>query len=195
MIFNTRRNYDGRPRLTVEVGEYLEVVEVFKLLGVMVRSDLKWSDNSDYICKKGYARLWMLRRLIKLEATVEEMLDVYQKQVRSVLEMAVPVWQAGLTQVEVKQIERVQRTAFHIILGEQYEDYDHACKELECDKLGDRRYKLCKNFVKKAVKHPQFQSADPIPNCETREGKATKRNKDKPLKTRTDRLANSPLSI
>ena len=89
-----------------------------------------------------YGGLWMLRRLIKLGATVEEMLDVYQKQVRSVLEMAVPVWQAGLTQVEVKQIERVQRTAFHIILGEQYEDYDQACKELECDRLGDRRYRV-----------------------------------------------------
>ena len=198
MIFNTRRNYDGRPRLTVEVGEYLEVVEVFKLLGVMVRSDLKWSDNSDYICKKRKAHLWMLRRLIKLGATVEEMLDVYQKQVRSVLEMAVPVWQAGLTQVEVKQIERVQRTAFHIIIGEQYEDYDQACKELEYDKLGDRRYKLCKNFANKAVKHPEFQSwfcenADPIPNCETRTGKATTRNKYQSVKTRTDRFAFSPL--
>ena len=42
MIFNTRRKYDGRPRLTIQGGEkYLEVVEVFKLLDVMVRSDLK----------------------------------------------------------------------------------------------------------------------------------------------------------
>ena len=58
----------------------------------MVRSDLKWSDNSEYICKKAYARLWMLRRLSKLGATEGEMVDVYQKQVRSVLLMAVPVW-------------------------------------------------------------------------------------------------------
>ena len=29
MIFNTRRSYDGRPRLTVDGGEYLEVVETF----------------------------------------------------------------------------------------------------------------------------------------------------------------------
>ena len=47
IIFNTRRKYDGRPKLSVEGTEYLEVVEVFKLLGVMVRSDLKWSDNSE----------------------------------------------------------------------------------------------------------------------------------------------------
>ena len=61
----------------------------------------------------------MLRRLKKLGATKEEMKDVYQKQVRSILEMAAPVWQAGLTQQDVKQIERVQRTALHIIMGDE----------------------------------------------------------------------------
>ena len=86
------------------------------------------------------------------------MVDVYQKQVRSVLEMAVPVWQAGLNKQDAKQIERVQRTAFHIILGDEYGDYENALKELERDRLTDRRYKFCQNFVKKAVKHPQFKS-------------------------------------
>ena len=30
----------------------------------------------------------------------EELLDVYQKQVRSVLESAAPVWQSGITKEE-----------------------------------------------------------------------------------------------
>ena len=64
------------------------------------------------MCEKGYARLWMLRRLKSLGASIPEMLDVYQKQVRSVLELAVPVWEPGLTQLESKQIERVQRLRF-----------------------------------------------------------------------------------
>ena len=42
MIFNTSRKYDGTPKLTVQGAiEYLEVVEQFKLLGVIVRSDMK----------------------------------------------------------------------------------------------------------------------------------------------------------
>ena len=103
MIFNSRRKYDGRPKLTIQGGEdYLEVVEHFKLLGVIVRTDMKWYDNSDYICQKGYACLWMLRRLSNLGES--EMLNVYQNQVRSVLELAVPVLQARLTQQEMKQI-------------------------------------------------------------------------------------------
>ena len=107
MIFNTGRKYDGMPHLTLSGtgDQYLEVVEQFKLLGVIIRSDMKWFDNTDYICQKGYARLWMLRRLKGLGASEMEMLDVYYKQVRSVLELAVPVWQPALSQQEIKQIE------------------------------------------------------------------------------------------
>ena len=52
MIFNTGRKYDGMPQLTLSGhgDNYLEVVETFKLLGVIIRSDLKWSENTDYIC-------------------------------------------------------------------------------------------------------------------------------------------------
>ena len=44
----------------------------------------------------------MLRRLKNLGAKEEELLDVYTKQIRSVLEMAVPVWEPGLTKKEKK---------------------------------------------------------------------------------------------
>ena len=63
MIFNPHRAYAGMPKLTLSGmgGSYIEVVEKFKLLGVKIRSDLKWWDNTDYICQKGYKRLWLLR--------------------------------------------------------------------------------------------------------------------------------------
>ena len=64
MLFNTARIFDGMPQLTLSGmgGENLEVVEKFKLLGVIMRSDMKWYDNTEYICQKGYSRLWMIRR-------------------------------------------------------------------------------------------------------------------------------------
>ena len=62
-IFNTPRTYDFMPKLSIEKNTHLEVVEEFKLLGVMFQTDLRWQANTDYMCKKGYARLWMIRRL------------------------------------------------------------------------------------------------------------------------------------
>ena len=79
------------PKLTLsgDGGECLEVVEKVKLLGVHLRSDMRWCDNTDIICKKGYSRLWILRRLKGLGANLAELVDIYEKQVRAVLELAV----------------------------------------------------------------------------------------------------------
>ena len=52
-----------------------------------------------------------------LELSKQELFDVYQKEVRSVLEYAVPVWHSGLTRKQVSEIEAIQKMAFRIILG------------------------------------------------------------------------------
>ena len=145
MIFNTSRKYDATPRLTLSGmggNDHLEVVESFKLLGIIIRSDLRWSENTDYLCQKGYKRLWLIRRLKALGASQSELLDVYVKQVRSILELGVPVWHPGLTQHEVRQLERVQKCAFFVILGESYTTYQHALYTLGCAGLFNRRQKL-----------------------------------------------------
>ena len=64
----------------------LEVVKKMKLLGVIVTSDLTWDDNTEFITKKAFSRLWLLRRLKKLGASREALCDIYAKNVRSVLE-------------------------------------------------------------------------------------------------------------
>ena len=176
-------------------GNYLEVVEKFKLLGVIIRSDLKWSDT-DYICQKGYSRLWILRRLRGLGADILEMVDVYEKQVRPVLEMAVPVWQPALTQQESTQIERVQRCALYIILGEKYKSYEEALEILKFKTLEERREKLCENFAKKALKHQKYKNWFSL---NEKQHKFNTRNKDKinkfnPVRSRTDRYRKSSLS-
>ena len=57
-MFNTGRKFDALLKLTLPgmKESHLEVVESFKLLGVKIRSDLKWIDNTDYICQGGYTR-------------------------------------------------------------------------------------------------------------------------------------------
>ena len=92
----------------------------------------------------------MIRRLKKLGVNTQELLDIYHKQVRSVLELAVPVWQPGLTQQEVEQIERVQKCALHIIMGDNYKDYSNALQTLNCETLNTRRVRLCEKFARKA---------------------------------------------
>ena len=58
------------------------------------------------------------------------------------------MWTPGLTKQETYQIERVQKCALHVILGEDYLSYDFAIKALDVEKLSDRRAKLSLNFAK-----------------------------------------------
>ena len=197
-MFNTGRKIDAVPQLTLPGmgGKYLEVVESFKLLGVKIRSDLKWSENTDYICQRGYGRLWMLRRLKVLGANESELIDVYEKQVRSLLELAVPVWQPSLTLQESIQIERVQKTAFNIILGSKYESYENALNKLGQVRLSSRRQKLCHKFAKKCRNNPKYSNwfcPMIIGPSKTRLGMKRKDNQLKTVPTRTSRFENSPL--
>ena len=59
------------------------------------------------------------RSYIRVRASDGEMFNVYLKQIRSLKEMADPVWEPGLTKQEAKQIERVQKNALYVIFGER----------------------------------------------------------------------------
>ena len=76
MIFNNAKTMDFMPNLEVE-GKEIEVVEEMRILGLIVRTDLKWSSNTEHIMEKAYSRLWILRRLKCLGADQPKLLDVY----------------------------------------------------------------------------------------------------------------------
>ena len=74
------------------------------------------------------------------------------------MELAVPVWHSGIIREERIDIERIQNSAAHIILGEEYVSYRLALNHLGLESLLDRREKLCLKFAKKAEKHHKFGS-------------------------------------
>ena len=94
-------------------------------------------------------------KVLDLEPTV--ILDVYLKEIRSLLELAVPAWHSGLTLKQSVDIERVHRVALAIILsdvatGKSELNYDMAMVVLEIEPLEVRRQKLCLSFAKKTLK-------------------------------------------
>ena len=186
MIFNTSRKYDFTPQISIDGENYLEVVEEMKLLGIIIQSNMKWTANTLNLSQRGYARLWMLRNLKKHGASRTQLLDVYIKQCRCVLELAVPVWNPALTKTESNQLERVQMTAFAIILGSQYWSYEQALCDLNMESLKDRRLSICFSFGQKSQQHEKFQhwfqySEQPSDT------------KFDPVTCRTRRYKNSPL--
>ena len=78
---NPCTSIDFQPDIQVE-GHNLNVVEEKKILGLILRSDLKWTSNTRNMVLRAYKRLWIIRRLQNLGADEMVLVDVFKKQVR-----------------------------------------------------------------------------------------------------------------
>ena len=195
ILFNNAVKYDFHPKLTLEDTQ-LEVVEEIRLLGVTLRSDLSWKSNTTTMCQNAYSRLWMLRRLKPLGATELELLDVYDKQIRCVIEFATPVWTAGLTLAEVSQIERIQKAVFAIILDKKYISYSRALTYFQRTTLELRRKEMNLKFGKKCLKSEKFQNwfCPFTPSVQIDKTRSVNTNVLMPVQFRTKGFKNSPIS-
>ena len=97
-------------------------------------------------------KMWTLRRMKKMQFDTNFLFEVYTKEIRPILEYAVPVWHCGLTKEEAHQIENVQKWAFKIILCNQYHHYSKACSVFGVESLQERRVMLCNKFAVKEHK-------------------------------------------
>ena len=133
----------------------------------------------------------MIRRLKALGASKSELLDMYLKHVRCVLEFAVPVWHSSISRSECDDIERVQKSALKIIFGSEYVNYEDALSEANIDDLETRRSQICTKFALKAEsnpKHRKWFKVKPETNTRSRNYKYVN------VLARTERLKRSPIS-
>ena len=188
MLFNRAKNYDFMPEIKTVDDQVAEVVSEMKLLGVVISSDLKWHSHVKNLSKCANAKLWILRRLKYLGANQSILLDVYYKQIRSILEYAAPLWGPGLTLSDIVVIERIQKTAFAIIFG--FQSYKHTLKKQKIKSLADRRKDLCIKFAQKSSSHPNFSKW-----FQKKHSKVNTRSKNKLLEVpcRTKAWFNSPI--
>ena len=114
---------------------------------------------------------------------------VISKEIRSILELAVPVWHSGLTRQQAADIERIQRIAFRLILKENYTSYSSACIALSTQTLHERQVKLCKTFALKNIQSEHSMFMEVTSNINTRQ----KKNVVKEYKCNFRRFYNSSL--
>ena len=126
MKFSRSTAYDFPLEVTINEGQFLEEVSSIKLLGIMITNNLKWENNTDYICSKAKRKIWLLRNMKMSGFAESELLYAYKKEVRSLLELAVPVWGGAITQDQCHQIERIQKSALAAILGPIHTTYHDA---------------------------------------------------------------------
>ncbi len=144
-------------------GATISATELQRDLGVMVPSDLRFSEHADMCAKKGLQRVGILLRKFD-QLPTRALLDLYKSTVRPVLEYASEVWnvqQAG----DVARLEKVQRTFTRRILkqpprwlpatttgnGHDVLSYDQRLQRLGLESLETRRQRKDLVMVYKVV--------------------------------------------
>ncbi|KAM7290185.1 uncharacterized protein ISCGN_026849, partial [Ixodes scapularis] len=101
-------NYSINGLPLVKVNEY-------KYLGVHLRSDLSWNSHIDYVCKKAFQKLWMLKTKLEF-ASSDVKLIAFKCLILPTLEYASPVWEP-FTNQNIYKLERIQDKAARFIFN------------------------------------------------------------------------------
>ena len=190
MIFNFTENHQFSTRLKLN-DEKLEVVKQAKLLGLILTDDLKWDENTHYLVKRAYARMQILRKASTFTNNISDLRTIYIMYIRSILEQNCVVWHSNLSEKNTVKLERVQKVAVRIIVG-NYEDYGKALEKLDLEPLSDRRVELCKKFAIKCTENQKMKEMFPLKQ-KAHDKNLRKEEKYVVKHARTDRLRKSAI--
>ena len=159
-IFNFSKKHQFSTEIKIR-DDVIETISETKLLGTTITSDLSWNKNTSKLITESNKRMQFLHRAKKFTNSITDLKKIYMLQVRSKLEQSAPVWHSSLTKKSTSDLERVQKCALRIILGDKYKDYKNALKVIKLDSLEERREKLCLRFAKQCLRNEKLKSLFP----------------------------------
>ena len=116
MLFNFCKKLDFPP--DYKFGrESLAVVRESKVLGMIISENLKWDSHITYICKKAYSRIWLLRRMMQLGLDHNIILDVYFKEIRSLVEYGAVIYLVDSHTNYPRRLKIFKGQSFHFYLN------------------------------------------------------------------------------
>ena len=188
MIFNfSSDKFSTRLKLS---NENVEIIENTKLLGTLIENDLKWDLNTKNLVRKANMRMQLLRKVASFGASIEDLKEIYILFIRSILEQSAVVWSSSLTIHNKNDLERIQKSAVRIILGNEYKDYKSSLTRLDIQTLEERRNNLCLNFARKFTKSEKLKHMFPLKKTK-HEMKTRHKEKFKVKHAKTERLKRS----
>ena len=191
LIINPSKQYQFTTRLALE-GENIEVVDSMKILGTIINSKMTWDQNCEVIIKKVNARMQIIHKAITFGATKDELIKLWTTYCRNVLEQSCVVWHPHLTQHNIDDLERSQKSFTKLVLKEKYTNYQHALIKLNLQSLETRRNMLCETFAEKGIKNKTLNDLFP-PKIHNHNMKIRKLNKYSVFPAKKERTKKSSI--
>ena len=146
MVINFMHNHNFSLNPIWLGNDVIETVRVYKLLGIILSHNLKWTNHVDCIYKKSNKRLYFIRLLKKSRVECNSIVKIYLVLIRPILEYAVQVWRDIPNFLETK-LETIQKRALRIIFP--HLTYEQALIGAGIETLAERQYALCLSYILK----------------------------------------------
>ena len=143
----------------------LERVHMYKYLGVILTSNLSWSEHINSVCMKARKLIGVLFRRFYAHTNQLTLFKLYIALIRPHLEYACQVWNPYLKK-ETEQLEKVQRFALRMCMKQWDASYSDLLELFATPTLADRR-KYLSLCVMYTIVHNQvhFQPNIYVPRC------------------------------
>ena len=126
MFCNYRIKWDLVPELSLNGKDNIGIVDEMKIVGFMMRRDMKTISSTRYLTNKSYKQMRLIRQLQARGASITHLVDALQKQVLSMLWLGAPAWACQLTLGEKKDFDRAAKVGLKIIFGIRYNGFENA---------------------------------------------------------------------
>ena len=123
IIINFTNNCQFQTRLKLNQ-QNVEVVDKMKILGTVITNQISWNENCSLLVKKVNARMELLQKVWSFGSTPIEMVQLWKTFCINILEQTCVVWDSGLTQENIRDLERTQKTFVKLLLEENYRNYE-----------------------------------------------------------------------
>ena len=149
LCLSSNPSYDIKTYIEID-GEKIFSQDSLRITGFTFDSRPSVQQHITSMKSSFYSRLWSTRNLKRAGFSRQDLVDFYCSLVLPVLDYCAVVYNSFLTSKQVEELERMQKHAVRIIVG-QYRLYTETCASLRIEKLVERRKTQVEKFATRAV--------------------------------------------
>jgi hypothetical protein len=111
MKFSRSKKFDFPPKFTIGGSQIMEVKKSHRILGFIIRDDLKWEEHVQEMVRRATKTTWVLRRMQALKIKQASLVEYWKSEGHVHIELACPVWPSWFTLAQSNALSRAQRMA------------------------------------------------------------------------------------
>ena len=126
-------------------------MDKIKILETIITNKISLNENCNSFVRKANAKMILLRKIWSFGSTIPEMVELWKDFCGGISERTCPLWASSLTDQNISDLERLQKTFVKLILEEGFSTYQEGLDTLNLNSLKKKRKILTLRLAKTSL--------------------------------------------